>query len=77
MGYLIPMTMEENRCTTEEGCADTRRRMYLPGGEFGRGEDMATMEVDTVGTLCRATEAAWGWVTPDMGSGLGWAVFCP
>ena len=32
---------------------------------------MATMEVDTVGTLCRATEAAWGWVTPDMGSGLG------
>jgi len=45
--------------------------MYPPGGEFGRGEDMATMEVDTVGTLCRATEAAWGWVTPDMGSGLG------
>jgi len=32
---------------------------------------MATMEVDTVGTLCRATEAAWGWVTPDMASGLG------
>jgi len=54
---------------------DTRRRMHPPppplGGEFGRGGDMATMVVDTMGTLCRAKEAGWGWVTPDIGSGLG------
>jgi len=43
---------------------------YLPppprGGELGRGDELDIMLVDTVGALCRATDAAWGWITEYM-----------
>jgi len=37
------------------------------GGELGRGDEFAIMVVDTVGALCRATDAAWGWFKENMG----------
>jgi hypothetical protein len=67
--------MEER--TDTAGCTRLRRPMAV---SLAEAKDMATVVVDTVGTLRGATEAAWGWVIPHTellgsGSGLGRLLF--